>query len=304
MHDFIVSMLPSFMMGILARIYMIRIDQRQYPSYPQGLISHFTLGIIAAFLGAVALPALVEKEFGAVTFLAVAAQQFRDVRSMERESLDNIEPTELVQRGTAYIEDIAKAFEARNYMVILTSLSTSLTIYCVKIIYSNIYVEFIVGICVGTIVMLFLKFLLMRQSIRQIGEVRSAKMVFDGPILLVDDVVITNVGLDATKDFYLKYGLAAEIIPRDEDAIETLANVGQSQTILHNIYVQLGIKRDSDDVEYAPFAKRNLETGSMIIICIPLIKDEKLLLESIQGTPILETAKRKTLYRNSFKKMS
>jgi len=95
--------------GTLARIYMMRIDHRQYPSYPQGLLSHFTLGVIAAALGSLAIPALIEKEFSAVTFLTLAAQQFRDVRNMERQSLDNIELTELVPRGTAYIEDIANS---------------------------------------------------------------------------------------------------------------------------------------------------------------------------------------------------
>ena len=111
MEQILYNIVPSIIMGIIARFHMMRVDSRQYPTYPQGVLSHLTLGAIAAVLGSVALPSLIEKEFSAVTFLALAAQQFRDVRNMERESLDNIESTELVPRGTAYIEDIAKAAE-------------------------------------------------------------------------------------------------------------------------------------------------------------------------------------------------
>ena len=42
---------------------MMKSDYRQYPTYPRGYLSHFTLGFIAAGLGAVAVPALIEKNF-------------------------------------------------------------------------------------------------------------------------------------------------------------------------------------------------------------------------------------------------
>ena len=96
-YSFII--IPSLLIGFLSRLTILKVDYKQYPSYPQGVLSHLTLGLIASSLGAVALPALVENEFSAVTFLALAAQQFRDVRNLERQSLDNIEPTELVPRG-------------------------------------------------------------------------------------------------------------------------------------------------------------------------------------------------------------
>lgn len=304
MHQVIIYMLPSLVMGIIARIYMIRIDQRQYPSYPQGFISHITLGIIAAFLGSLAIPALIEKEYGAITFLALAAQQFRDVRSMERASLDNIEPTELVQRGTAYVEDIAKAFEARNYMVILTSLATSIGTYFIKIFYGNIYVQVTAGIIIGTITMVVLKYMLIRESIQEIGEVKIAKVYFKGALLYVNDVVMTNIGMQEIKDYYINNALAVEIKPRDRNSIEMLANMGQRQAILHNIYVQLGIKKDSDEIEYTPQTKRNSQTGTLIVLALPLIKDEKLFVKSVEGTAIIETAKRTTLEKNIAKKIT
>ncbi|MFW5986255.1 MAG: YIEGIA domain-containing protein, partial [Halanaerobiales bacterium] len=122
----------SLVMGFLARAFMLRIDYRQFPSYPHSYIIHLTMGLIASALGALALPALMAEEYIAVTFLTLAAQQFRDVRNLERDSLDRIENSELIPKGSAYVEGIAKLFEARNYLALLTSLGTSLVYF-----YSN-----------------------------------------------------------------------------------------------------------------------------------------------------------------------
>lgn len=295
MENFSVIIIPSLVMGLLARLYMIRIDHRQYPSYPQGLISHLTLGVIAAALGSVALPALLSKEFGAVTFLALAAQQFRDVRNMERQSLDNIEPTELVPRGTAYIEDIAKAFEARNYMVIITSLVTSIFIYLVQWRKGTIPIQVLAGILAGIFTMILLKKMLKRQTISEIAEVKAGKIHFDGPLLMVNDTVIMNVGLKSARKIYEENGIAIEIIPKDADANGTLANIGQRQAIQHNATVHLGIRKDVDEPEFTPIARRNPHNGNIVMAIVPAEKDIGLLIEAVKGTPVLETAKRKPL---------
>ena len=111
--------------GFLARLYMLRTDYRNYPSYPHGYIIHLSLGAIAASLAAIALPALLEEEYTAITFLVLCAQQFRDIRNMERETLMKLEENTLVPRGLDYIEGIAKVFESRNYLVMLVALVTS-----------------------------------------------------------------------------------------------------------------------------------------------------------------------------------
>ncbi|HOL18221.1 MAG TPA: YIEGIA domain-containing protein, partial [Bacillota bacterium] len=54
--------------GLVSRYLMLRSDYRQYPAYPHGYVTHLSLGLIAAVLGALAVPALLEKEFTAVTF--------------------------------------------------------------------------------------------------------------------------------------------------------------------------------------------------------------------------------------------
>ncbi len=56
--------------GFISRLLMLRTDYRQYPTYPHGKIIHISLGVIAAALGAVAIPALLNKNYTAVTFLS------------------------------------------------------------------------------------------------------------------------------------------------------------------------------------------------------------------------------------------
>src|SRR5690606_18324202 len=85
-----------------------------------------SLGFIAAALGAIAPPAIATGDLAAASFLALAATQFREVRAVERESLVNMEATELVPRGAAYIEGLARVFEARNYLTMVTALAASL----------------------------------------------------------------------------------------------------------------------------------------------------------------------------------
>ncbi len=115
-------------MGTVARGIMLRSDYRQYPSYPHGYAIHLTLGFIASSLGALAVPAILEKQYTAVTFLVLAAQQFRDIRKMEHDSLHDLEAGELVPRGETYIDGIAKVFEARNYLAMLTALVTAIVV--------------------------------------------------------------------------------------------------------------------------------------------------------------------------------
>jgi hypothetical protein len=112
-------------MGALARVSMLRSDYRQYPTYPHSYTSHLFLGFIAALAGAVAIPALLEREWTAVTFFLIVSQQFREIRSMERDSLKALEDSQLVTRGSDYIEDIARTFEARYYIVILVAAASS-----------------------------------------------------------------------------------------------------------------------------------------------------------------------------------
>lgn len=119
----------SFLLGFAVRALMLRIDYRQFPSFPHSYAIHLTMAMIASALGGLILPVLLEEEYIAITFITIAAQQFRAVRELERNSMEKIEKTELIPKGTAYIEGIAKLFEARNYLAFLTALITSIFFY-------------------------------------------------------------------------------------------------------------------------------------------------------------------------------
>ena len=92
----ILTIVTGVVLGTVSRFWMMRRDFRQYPSYPHAVVTHLALGFVAATLGAVAIPALAAKEYTAVTFLALAATQFHEVRTMEREMLAALEQSALV----------------------------------------------------------------------------------------------------------------------------------------------------------------------------------------------------------------
>lgn len=68
MNEYTYPIVFGIMLGVIARMIMLRTDYRQYPTYLHGKIIHISLGFIAASLGAVAVPAIMELEFTAVTF--------------------------------------------------------------------------------------------------------------------------------------------------------------------------------------------------------------------------------------------
>ncbi len=295
LNEYFILIVTSLIMGTIGRLLMMKVDYRQYPTYPQSFLGHFTLGIIAAGLGAVAIPAIAEKEFVAITFLALAAQQFRDVRNMERQSLDNIEVTELVPRGTAYIEDIAKAFEARNYLALLTALGTGIGYFTGQYLKFPILVRILMGVVLGSIIIVGLKQMLKGYSIEDIADVRAAEISFEGPLLTVAGVIIMNIGLKESQKIYKEKGTAIEIIPRHEDAMSILANIGQRQAIQHNASTQLGIRKDIDEPDFTPIARRNPKNGNVVMAIVTMEPNVDCLVEVVKRTPVLESSKRKAL---------
>jgi len=175
MERFIQVIALGVIIGIIARLYMLRSDYRSYPSYPHGYVTHISLGVIAAALASLALPALLEKEYTAITFLVLAAQQFRDIRNMERETLNKLEEYALVPRGFDYIEGIAKVFEARNYLVMLVSLITT---------GFAIFLGLGAGIIAGVIMIGISGFLMGGDFVRDIALVKPGKVHFDNSLLL------------------------------------------------------------------------------------------------------------------------
>ena len=114
----------GIIIGVISRIIMLNLDQKQYPSQPNILVSQIVLAFVASSLGALLIPALINRSYTSITFLSLAAEQFRQVRSNRRDTLESLEGSQLVTRGNSFIEEIARTYEVRNYVCIVTSFFT------------------------------------------------------------------------------------------------------------------------------------------------------------------------------------
>ncbi|HOV78645.1 MAG TPA: YIEGIA family protein [Bacillota bacterium] len=284
--DYLAVILAGVLAGTAARIILLRIDYRQYPGYPHGYLSHVSLGFIASALGAVAVPAILKPDYTAVTFLALAAQQFREIRNMERRTLESLERTELVKRGLDYIEGIARTFEARNYLVMGTSFFTSLA------------AQFggLPTACVAAAVLLMAcSYFMSGEVLGDICDVVPADLSFRGSVLMVDEIGLMNVGLKSMREKILAEGLAVKIKPRDGNARATVHDIGQRMAVAFTAAVIVGTKKDVDTPELTPMARKNPDTGEVGLFILPVEKDMEQLIAAVKLTPVLESARSKPL---------
>ncbi|MCM3163118.1 YIEGIA family protein [Metabacillus litoralis] len=281
MSEYTLPVLFGVVVGVLTRLHMLRTDYRQYPTYLHGKIIHVALGFIAAGLGTVAVPSIMEEDFTAITFLTLAASQFRDVRNMERNTLTVLDDNELVPRGNTYIEGIAIAFESRNYLVIFTSLLTTFA-YLVL----NIYVAIIVGI----ICFIVCRKLMSGSRIKDLVDIKFVEPHFEGAGLYVDNIYIMNIGIPEKQQAILKYGMGFVLTPKNANSKTTIANLGQRQAILHDVSTALGVVRDSGEPALVPLAKRDLDDGRLGVFVLPQDRDVEKAIQVIGDTPTLENA--------------
>ena len=73
MNEYFLPIIAGLAAGIISRLFTLRGDYRQYPTYLHGKIIHLALGVIAAGLGSIVVPALILEEYTAITFLTIAA---------------------------------------------------------------------------------------------------------------------------------------------------------------------------------------------------------------------------------------
>ncbi|MEK4403317.1 YIEGIA family protein [Sporosarcina sp. FSL K6-6792] len=280
MDNYLLPVVVGIVFGFVARTLLLRTDFRQYPTYPTGRIIHLSFGFIAAFIGAVAIPAVLESDWTAVTFLGLAATQFREVRKMERESLQNIDNFELVERGTPFIEGMAQAFESRNYLVMFTALITTL---CAVF-------SFWLGIIGGIIMLVMVKFNMSGQLLNAIADVTEAEIRFEGPTLFVGDILIKNVGLEDTRKIITEKAVGAIIIPKNQNSIVTLSFLGQRQAMLHHVATVLGSYLDSGEPALIPLTKRDMADGRIALFFLPREKDFHQIKAVLDNVPVLDSA--------------
>ncbi|APH04585.1 YIEGIA family protein [Bacillus weihaiensis] len=281
MNEYTLPVLFGVVVGVLTRLHMLKTDYRQYPTYLHGKIIHVALGFIAAGLGTVAVPSIMEEDFTAITFLTLAASQFRDVRNMERNTLTVLDEYELVPRGKTYIEGIAIAFESRNYLVIFTSLFTTFSYLVV-----NIYVALVVGV----ICFLISRRLMSGSRIKDLVDIEFVEPHFDGAGLYVDNIYIMNIGIPEKQEAILKYGMGFVLTPKNTNSKMTIANLGQRQAILHDVSTALGVFRDSGEPALVPLAKRDLDDGRLGVFVLPQERDVERAKRVIGEVPTLENA--------------
>ncbi|GLB58005.1 YIEGIA family protein [Cytobacillus sp. NCCP-133] len=281
MSEYTYPILFGLAAGTLTRVYMLRTDYRQYPTYLHGKIIHVALGFIAAGLGTVAIPSIMEEEFTAITFLTLAASQFREVRNMERNTLTELDSYELVSRGKTYIEGIAIAFESRNYLVIFTSFVSTL-----GYLLFNIWG----GIAAALLAIVISKGLMAGGKLKDIVDVEFMEPRFDGAGLYVDNIYIMNIGLPERQEEVLRYGMGFILKPKNFNARSTIANLGQRQAILHDVSTALGVYRDSGTPALVPLAKRDLDDGRVGVFVLPQEKNVEKALKIIEAVPTLENA--------------
>jgi hypothetical protein len=89
--------------------------------------------------------------------------------------------------------------------------------------------------------------------------------------------------------------LGVIIEPLDDDARATLSNIGQRMAIAHDAAAILGLYKDVDTAEFTPILRRDLDTGRVGMVIVPMEKDLESLLEVIKRVPVLESAFRAPL---------
>lgn len=286
--------------GMISRLIMLNLDQKQYPAQPNILLSQLVLAFVASSLGALLVPALINRSYTSITFLSLAAEQFRQVRENRRNTLQNLEDVQLVKRGEAFIEEIARTYEVRNYMCITTSLIT-VGMYYIIISETNIgkTISLVISGVSGLALAFMLKRLLRRESIGDIADVVEAKISFvDGSIMQIGDLKgITNIGLESDRKRYLTKGIGIEIIPKDKSYTNAgiLYDPGQRQAIVYNLYSRLGLLREHNEPSFVPLPRRNPKNESIMIAYIPIEKDIDKVIEAVKSCPILSSAKGKNL---------
>lgn len=275
--------ITAVIIGTLGRVWLLKEDYRQYPSYPNGYLIHLITGFVASALGAVAIPALISKNFVAVTFLTLALQQFRDVRKMEKESLSELENTEYTYRGNAYIDGIAKTFEARNYIAFITSFVVSLIISSLPF---QLAVDTALGVLGGLVILFFLKHFTKGKSIGDIAQVEEGKVEVKDSSLFVDGIFVSNLlGTDNAATLFKEEGLAVVIYPNENHYRINLDNFGQRQAALFEATRALGNKRYH-------FTRKDYEKGRVVITLVPIKQDIDALIEVVKKCPLLESTKK------------
>ncbi len=283
-QEYVVMILTGIVSGMIARVITLYVDYRQTPTYPNGLFNNLVTGFVASALGAVAVPALIEKDFTAITFLALATQHFRDIRKVESESLAKLDHVGFTKRGPAYIDGIAKTYEARHYVSLAAALSAVL---CMNLLgKQELPVQIAAGLITGLVVTYAIKRFTKGKTVGDICTIKEGKITIEGSELYVDGMFVSSVlGTKRSKDLFEKGGIAVVVTPKSDMFRVTLDSLGQRQAMLFEACRTLGVKRFQ-------FMRKNYKNGVILIAIVPIVRDVGKMMHAIQNTPILENSRK------------
>jgi len=274
----------GFIAGFVSRVLYLRSGKGHYPGYPSGYISQIALAVIASLIGSSIIVALLGKEFTAATFLTLAATQFRDVRTTERQTLEAEEGLILVGRGAGYIEGIAITYEARNYLALLVALATSLVSELTDW----------AGIIAGIAFIIVGEMFMSGPRIGQLIDVEPTDIRFEkGSLLYAGPVMMMEVGLEDSRERYRTAGVGILLKPKNARGEAVLWNVAQRQAISHEAATAVGVQKDVGYPEQGPLCRMDMPqgTGSAALTIIPIDRDIDRLIQAIKRVPVLESSK-------------
>ncbi|HHY52844.1 MAG TPA: YIEGIA protein [Clostridiales bacterium] len=280
----LIRILLGIFMGTMARVVTLRSDLRQVPSYPNGCFINLVTAFLAASLGAVAIPSLLTNDYAAVTFLMLAVQNFRDIRKQIQESLEQIDPAGFAPRGSAYIDGIAKTFEGRNYLSLLTAFGTVLSLYL--FMSENLWLNILNAAVTGSILICLLVRFTKGKCIGDICAIDFGQIEIKGSDLYVDGIWVTAMlGIAKRKQLFQEEGIALVATPKAEKHRLTLESDAQRMAMLYDAVRSIGAKE-------LLFTKRSLSDGRVVIAFVPIIKDREQILTAVRNTPILESVRK------------
>lgn len=293
--EYAVMIVTGIASGLIARIITLVVDNRQVPTFPNGLFINLVSGFIAAALGAVAVPALILQDFTAITFLALATQHFRDIRKIEFESMLKLDHVGFSKRGEAYIDGIAKTYEARHYICLVSAIVTVLVMLVIK---ENPALRVAAGLAAGLAATLLIKRYTKGKSVGDVCEIKPGKIRVEGSELYVDDIFVTSVlGTALSRELFLREGLAVVVTPKDEVFRISLDNYGQREAMLFEACRALGVKRFR-------FTRKSYSKGVIVIAIVPIVRNIDTMIDAIKSTPILESSRKVHKIMNAVDKES
>lgn len=283
LHRFLLPICIGLGAGMLTRLLLIQTAYRQFPSRPHGLIIHLFLGAVASLLGALVIPAVIKPDFTAGVFVSIGTSQFHTMRDLERQAWAHLDEGEPVPRGSAYIEGMAAAFEARIFLVLGVASLTTLVAYVL---------HWPFGVAIGAVLAVATRWWRQGKNVGDLANVRVSpvELASDGCLLVEGKVVVRPTTSIQPADVAQVLGVVIE--PRDFSGVLTLAHRGQQQAILHNLAVAVGVQTQlsvQPTVTYYP------QHALLLLLLAPVVWDEDVAVKSIVGAPILEGLIRKSM---------